>query len=202
MTESAPLAPSNPYSATKAAAECIAMAYSKSFNVPIIITRSNNVYGPFQYPEKIIPKFICSLLLDKPCFIHGDGSNTRRYLYATDLAEAIALVLHKGVIGETYNIGSDVELSNISIAKLLLKQFNITNIEKYCRFVEDRAFNDKRYAIDSTKIQRLGWSPKVDFVDGIKKTVEWYRIYHNNWWDTRIEEALIAHPSRIEPKLK
>ncbi|KAI8930035.1 hypothetical protein BC831DRAFT_441007 [Entophlyctis helioformis] len=202
MHETAILAPSNPYAATKAAAECLVMAYHKSFKLPIIITRSNNIYGPHQYPEKIIPKFICSILRGKPCFIHGDGSNSRRYLFVTDLAEAILLIMHRGTIGETYNIGSDFEISNLALAKHLLRHFGLGEDPegKHTVFVEDRAFNDKRYAIDSTKIHELGWRPKVSFTEGMKQTVEWYRANSDTWWDD-ISSALVAHPGRKFPPL-
>ncbi|KAJ3300428.1 hypothetical protein HK104_000486 [Borealophlyctis nickersoniae] len=175
------LAPTNPYAATKAAAECLVMAYQKSFNVPVIITRSNNVYGPFQYPEKVIPKFICSLLKGGKCFIHGDGSHSRRYLYATDAADALDIILHKGQVGQIYNIGSDFEISNLDLARWLLKAFDLrgrdgeryaAKEERWLEFVPDRAYNDQRYAVDSSKLVALGWKPKVSFAEGLKETSE------------------------------
>ncbi|KAJ3210903.1 hypothetical protein HDU67_004922 [Dinochytrium kinnereticum] len=204
--EDANLSPSNPYAATKAAAECLAQAYLKSFKLPVIITRSNNVYGPHQYPEKIIPKFICSLLNGRKCYIHGDGTNSRHYLYVTDVADAFITVLHLGVIGEAYNIGTDFEISNIHLARYLLMEFGLVpdmksdkevngyvsserdeflsqqmrgrsvstelkDEDRYLQFVEDRPFNDRRYAIGSSKMKTLGWKPKVPFSEGITKTV-------------------------------
>ncbi|KAJ3336293.1 hypothetical protein HDU93_003126 [Gonapodya sp. JEL0774] len=160
VTEDTLLAPSNPYSATKAAAEMLVRAYSKSFGIPTVITRCNNVFGPHQYPEKVIPKFICLLVRGRNLTIHGNGQNRRRYIYATDVADAMITILHKGEIGEIYNIGPGQELSNLELARSLLQEFNLdpsdpTRLE----FVEDRAFNDSRYAIDAGKLRTLGWKP-------------------------------------------
>ncbi|KAF9304014.1 hypothetical protein BGZ74_002582 [Mortierella antarctica] len=208
--EDAPLAPSNPYSATKAAAECMVQAYHKSFRLPVIITRSNNVYGPSQYPEKIFPKFIMNLLREDPtldfgtlgsgkCYIHGSGQHWRTYLYVTDAANALDVILHRGEIGQVYNIGAGQELNNIELAQLLIHRMVMVKEEgqmergshssresasntahahlQSCdacasriEFVEDRVFNDLRYAVDSTKLQSLGWEPKVVFNEGIEKT--------------------------------
>jgi len=191
------LAPSNPYSATKAAAECLVQAYYKSFGLPIIITRSNNIYGPYQYPEKICPKFICSLINDVKCFIHGDGSNSRKYLYVGDLADALDLILNLGKIGEAYNIGSNFEISNLDLAIILLRQFNIIDEkeqEKHLEFVNDRPFNDSRYAVDDTKLRKgLGWKPKISWDYGIKKTIAWYKENCDGWWGD-ISGALVPHP--------
>ncbi|KAF9355397.1 hypothetical protein BGX26_006613 [Mortierella sp. AD094] len=274
--EDGPLAPSNPYSATKAAAECMVQAYHKSFHLPVIITRSNNVYGPFQYPEKIFPKFIMSLLNSDNtgviprlsilkdsrrgsrtgghCYIHGSGEHSRTYLYVTDVANALDVILHRGEVGQVYNIGGGHELTNIELAQDLIhrivprkesangspysvpiangsscpapiasgsdinqvddaglkihlqedqkavapisenghielcihgQEFSASRLVeadqhlKRCRlcldrivFVEDRAFNDRRYAVDTTKLLKLGWSPTVPFEEGITKTSE------------------------------
>ncbi|KAF9388363.1 hypothetical protein BGX21_000339 [Mortierella sp. AD011] len=276
--EDGPLAPSNPYSATKAAAECMVQAYHKSFHLPVIITRSNNVYGPFQYPEKIFPKFIMSLLNSDNagaiprlsilkdsrrgsrngghCYIHGTGEHSRTYLYVTDVANALDVILHRGEVGQVYNIGGGHELTNMELAQDLIhrivprkeatngsscsvpkvncppctspptngfpcpvpvtngsdvnqesnedqtavapisenthieicihdKKFSASRIVeadqhlKQCKlcmdrivFVEDRAFNDRRYAVDTTKLLKLGWSPTVPFEEGITKTSE------------------------------
>ncbi|CAG8662981.1 6749_t:CDS:2, partial [Racocetra fulgida] len=134
------VAPSNPYSATKAAAECLVQAYHKSFGLPIIITRSNNIYGPYQYPEKICSKFICN------------GSNSRKYLYAGDVADALDIILHKGQVGEIYNIGSNFEISNLELARTLIRKFGYKE-EEHIEFVQDRAFNDRRYAVDYRKLR-------------------------------------------------
>ncbi|KXS21925.1 dTDP-D-glucose 4,6-dehydratase [Gonapodya prolifera JEL478] len=194
VTEDTVLAPSNPYSATKAAAEMLVRAYTKSFGIPTVITRCNNVYGPHQYPEKVIPKFICMLMDGRKLTIHGNGQNRRRYIYATDVADAMINILHKGEVGEIYNIGPGQELSNLELARSLLRAFgrdpdDVNNLE----FVEDRAFNDSRYAIDSGKLRGLGWSPAVSFQEGIAKTIAWYRVHGLSWWGD-ISSALTPHP--------
>ncbi|KAI9095104.1 hypothetical protein DFS34DRAFT_626693 [Phlyctochytrium arcticum] len=194
LREDALLAPTNPYSATKAAAEMLVGAYQKSFNLPTIITRSNNVYGPYQYPEKIIPKFVTLLSEGKKVFLHGDGSNTRRFIYGSDVADAIEIILHKGEIGETYNIGTSDEISNLELTRYLLKKMSLSEkASQLIEFVVDRPFNDMRYAIDSTKLEQLGWSPKVKFDDGIERTIKWYTAYSRQWWSD-ISGALVAHP--------
>ncbi|CAO3574747.1 unnamed protein product [Mortierella alpina] len=270
--EDSPLAPSNPYSATKAAAECMVQAYYKSFHLPAIITRSNNVYGPFQYPEKIFPKFIMSLLnetrldsraCDKGmgalnningdhgrsarrgsrdsgghCYIHGSGQHSRTYLYVADVANALDVILHRGEVGQVYNIGAGHEVNNLALAQDLIHRMVAPlqdesgcldrpqraemeeGVEsqlwcdrrldhsgerraqqhlKGCRacadrivFVEDRAFNDLRYAVDSSKLFGLGWRPLVGFEDGIGKTIEWYRKHGRTWWGD-IHRALYPH---------
>ncbi|KAI9202342.1 uncharacterized protein BJ171DRAFT_562474 [Polychytrium aggregatum] len=201
--ENSILEPSNPYSATKAAAECLVKAYFKSFHTPVIVTRSNNVYGPSQYPEKVIPKFICALMKGRKLPIHGNGSNSRHYLYVTDTVQALTTILELGQIGETYNIGSEFEISNLRLAKYLIRQCGIASdeaeAEKWLEFVEDRAFNDMRYAIDSAKLKSLGWSPQVTFEDGIQRTIDWYRHNLDTWWDEDISAALVAHPLRKLP---
>ncbi|KAG0202363.1 hypothetical protein BGX28_005117 [Mortierella sp. GBA30] len=246
--EDAPMAPSNPYSATKAAAECMVQAYHKSFHLPVIITRSNNVYGPFQYPEKIFPKFIMSLFneglqgsgtqgpcLDGiisnsdnkrrdrrhshggggHCYIHGSGQHSRTYLYVADVANALDVILHRGEVGQVYNIGAGHEMNNLVLAQDLIHRMVVPALETgsksemartttdagsaplsaYARrivqssihaaeqhlsvccacaeriqFVEDRAFNDRRYAVDSSKLLALGWKPLVGYEEGIGKT--------------------------------
>ncbi|CAG8685213.1 2512_t:CDS:2 [Funneliformis mosseae] len=195
------LAPSNPYSATKAAAECLVKAYHKSFGLPIIITRSNNIYGPYQYPEKICSKFICSLIRGGKCYIHGDGSNSRKYLYVGDLINALDLILHLGHIGEIYNIGTNFEISNLDLAKIFLQQFNISERDQhnYLEFVQDRPFNDRRYSVDYTKLKELGWKPKVSWEDGIKKTIAWYKKNCEKWWGD-ISNALVPHPLKTLPQ--
>ncbi|KAI8606616.1 hypothetical protein EDD21DRAFT_297907 [Dissophora ornata] len=197
--EDAPLAPSNPYSATKAAAECMVQAYHKSFHLPVIITRSNNVYGPFQYPEKIFPKFIMSLLNSGGhCYIHGSGEHSRTYLYVTDVADALDVILHRGEVGQVYNIGAGHEMNNLELAQDLIHRM-VTQC-KTCAdrivFVEDRAFNDRRYAVDATRLLGLGWSPKVQFEDGIGKTINWYKEHGRSWWGD-IHRALYPHSVRL-----
>ncbi|KAG2222509.1 hypothetical protein INT45_012823 [Circinella minor] len=191
------LQPTNPYSATKAAAECLVKAYHHSFNLPIMITRSNNVYGPYQYPEKITSKFICSLLRKGRCYIHGDGHNSRKYLYAGDVADALDVIFHRGEVGETYNIGSNFEISNLEFATRLIRIFGY-KIEDHVEFVQDRAFNDKRYGVDCSKLEGLGWKPKMDFEGGLRKTIEWYKHRTVEWWGD-ISGALVPHPLKALP---
>ena len=172
MNEGSILYPTNPYAATKAAAEMIAMSYIKSYNLPIIITRGNNVYGPNQYPEKLIPRFIEQLKNNKQVTIQGDGSAKRSFLHVEDTCSAFELILKKGVIGEIYNIGTESEYTVMEIAKILIKLIKRTdNFQSYIKFVADRPFNDSRYFISNDKLKALGWQIKVDFLDGIKKLI-------------------------------
>ena len=164
------LCPTNPYAATKAGAELIAGSYKISFNMPIIITRGNNVYGKNQYPEKLIPRFISLLKEDKKVTIQGDGSNVRAFLHAIDVASALESILERGKIGEIYNIGSDEdkEYTVFEIAKILIKLIKDTeDYGKWIEYIEDRPFNDKRYYISNEKIRSLGWDINVSFKDGI-----------------------------------
>jgi len=171
-TESTILCPTNPYAATKAAAELIAGSYFHSFHMPIIITRGNNVYGPNQYPEKLIPRFIQLLQQGKPVTIQGDGSNVRAFLHVSDVCSALSLILEKGKIGEIYNIGSDDhhEYSVMEIAMKLITALK-PGEEKtnWIQLVEDRPFNDKRYYISNKKVKELGWEIKVDFEVGLSE---------------------------------
>ncbi|XP_031554858.1 dTDP-D-glucose 4,6-dehydratase-like [Actinia tenebrosa] len=195
-SETSPLNPSNPYAASKAAAEFIVMSYVESFKFPVIITRSNNVYGPHQYPEKVIPKFIGLLMRDEKCFIHGSGLQARNFLYVTDVAEAFIKILHDGQDGETYNIGSDIEISILELAKRLIRKIKgeetEEGIHEYLKFVMDRPFNDKRYPMDSSKVKALGWEPKVSWEEGLNKTLEWYSCNFQNW--PTAERALTPFP--------
>ena len=171
-TESSILCPTNPYAASKAGAELLAQSYYKSFNLPIIITRGNNVYGPNQYPEKVIPLFIKLLKENKKITIQGDGSNVRGFLHVNDVCNAFELILEKGIVGEIYNIGSDEnnEYSILELAKILIKLIkNTDNYDEYISYIEDRPFNDKRYYISNEKVKNLGWEIKVDFMDGLKE---------------------------------
>jgi dTDP-glucose 4,6-dehydratase len=169
-TENSILCPTNPYAATKAGAELIAQSYYHSFKMPIIITRGNNVYGPNQYPEKLIPRFIELLRDNKKVTIQGDGSNIRAFLHSHDVARAFEIILEKGKVGEIYNIGSDEnqEYTVLEVAKLLIEKIKKTNNHNdWITYIEDRPFNDKRYYISNQKIKDLGWSIDIDFEDGI-----------------------------------
>ena len=178
-TEASILCPTNPYAATKAAAEMIAISYYHSFKIPIIITRGNNVYGPNQYPEKLIPRFIKLIKEDNPVTIQGDGTNLRSFLHVYDVARAFECILKNGKIGEIYNIGADehLEYSVLDITyKLLklLKNIDYNNCEgeeecsKWITYIEDRPFNDKRYYISNDKVKQLGWDIMINFDDGLK----------------------------------
>jgi UDP-glucose 4,6-dehydratase len=166
------LVPTNPYAATKAGAEMIAMSYIKSYNLPIIITRGNNVYGPKQYPEKLIPLFIKQLKNDEQVTIQGDGTAIRSFLHVDDVCKAFEIILEKGVVGEIYNIGTHNEYSVLQIAKMLVKMIKHTDdFASYIRFIADRPFNDSRYFISNEKLKALGWEITIDFEDGIHKLI-------------------------------
>ncbi|KAK4172232.1 putative rhamnose biosynthetic enzyme [Triangularia setosa] len=187
LLETSILAPTNPYAASKAAAEMLVHSYQKSFKLPVIIVRSNNVYGPHQYPEKIIPKFACLLNRGKPVVLHGDGSPTRRYLFAGDAADAFDTILHKGQLGQIYNVGSYDEISNLSLCGKLLDEMDIPHgtpeeFTRWVKYTHDRPFNDHRYAVDGTKLRQLGWDQKTSFAEGLRITVDWYRRFGEHWW--------------------
>ncbi|KKY25705.1 putative dtdp-glucosedehydratase [Phaeomoniella chlamydospora] len=199
LLENSVLAPTNPYSASKAAAEMYVNAYAKSFKLPVIIVRSNNVYGPHQFPEKVIPKFTCLLAAGLPLMLHGDGSNTRRYLYAGNAADAFDTILHKGKIGEIYNVDSHDEISNRDLAFKLLDHFGVSEEKQrsMIHFTQDRPFNDKRYAVNGDKLRSLGWEQRTNFEEGLKTTINWYRQYGQNWWGD-IENVLTPFPTLKE----
>jgi len=173
-TEHSILCPTNPYAATKAGAELIAQSYNHSYKMPIVITRGNNVYGPHQYPEKLIPRFIHLLKNGKKLTIQGKGTSVRAFLHANDTATAFESILEKGEIGEIYNIGCDegMEYSVMDVAKILIKLIkNTDNFEEWIEYVEDRPFNDQRYYISNQKLKDLGWTIKTEFMDGIKRLI-------------------------------
>jgi dTDP-glucose 4,6-dehydratase len=177
-TEHSVLCPSNPYAATKAGAELIAQSYYHSFHMPIIITRGNNVYGPNQYPEKLIPRFIQQLKSDRPVTIQGDGSCVRAFLHAYDTARAFEVVLERGTVGEIYNIGCDegMEYSVREIAHHLIREIKKTNdYDRWITYIPDRPFNDKRYYISNQKIKDLGWTITIPFETGIKDLISQYK---------------------------
>ncbi|CAL5434820.1 unnamed protein product [Camellia sinensis] len=189
--EASQLLPTNPYSATKAGAEMLVMAYHRSYGLPTITTRGNNVYGPNQFPEKLIPKFILLAMKGENLPIHGDGSNVRSYLYAEDVAEAFDVVLHKGLIGHVYNIGTKKERSVSDVARDVCKLFGL-NSEEVIKLVQDRPFNDQRYFLDDQKLKRLGWVERTTWEQGLKMTMEWY-IRNPDWWGD-VTAALHPHP--------
>lgn len=192
--ETSILNPTNPYSASKAGAEFIAKSYYKSFGLPLIITRGNNVFGPKQYPEKLIPKFITLLNNNSACPIHGKGLEKRSFIYIDDVVRAFDIILHQGKIGEIYNIGTSEEISNIEVANKLLDLYNIHGIDRNEKiyYVENRCFNDQRYTLNTNKLNELGWKPEIIFEEGLKKTIKWYAKNKNHW--ENINEAIVPHP--------
>ncbi|MDD3435608.1 MAG: dTDP-glucose 4,6-dehydratase [Candidatus Gastranaerophilales bacterium] len=187
FTETTPIQPNSPYSASKAGADLLVRAYYETYKLPVLITRCSNNYGPYQYPEKLIPFFVLLLLKGEKVPVYGDGLNVRDWLYVYDHCEAIDTVLHKGKIGEVYNIGGHNEKTNMEITKLILVAMG--KDESSIKYVEDRLGHDKRYAIDNTKIQtELGWQPSVTFEEGIKLTIEWYLA--NQRWIKGIEDKI------------
>lgn len=177
--ETSPIQPNSPYSASKASADLLTRAYFETYNLPVLITRCSNNYGPYQYPEKLIPFFITKLLNNEKVPVYGDGLNVRDWLYVYDHCEAIDTVLHKGKIGEVYNIGSHNEKTNMEITKLILDAMG--KDENSIEHVKDRLGHDRRYAISNDKItSELGWKPSVTFEEGIKMTIDWY-LNNQDW---------------------
>ncbi|CUT03084.1 dTDP-glucose 4,6-dehydratase [Candidatus Kryptonium thompsonii] len=180
FTEDMPLLPNSPYAASKASADLLCRAYFKTFDVPVIITRCSNNFGPYQFPEKLIPLMIINALNDKPLPVYGDGKNVRDWIYVLDHCRAIDFVIQKGKPGEIYNIGASNEWQNIDIVKLILKKLG--KPESLIKFVKDRPGHDRRYAMDWTKIKNeLGWEPVYTFEEAITETINWY-IQIENWW--------------------
>ncbi len=184
FTEETPIHTSSPYSASKAGADLLVMAYHRTYNLPVTISRCSNNYGPYHFPEKLIPLMIANALADKPLPVYGEGLNVRDWLYVEDHCRAIDLIIHKGKVGEVYNVGGHNEMKNIDIVKLICKELG--KPESLIVHVEDRKGHDMRYAIDPTKIHtELGWLPETKFEEGIKKTIQWY-LEHMEWWQTII----------------
>jgi len=190
FTEESPLRPNSPYAASKAAADLLCRAYHKAYGIPVIITRSSNNYGPYQFPEKLIPLMIRNALLGKPLPVYGEGENVRDWLYVEDNCRAIDLVLQKGRTGEVYNIGGSCEKRNIEVVEMICKileelapQIPHRPLRTLITFIKDPrgAAHDFRYALDCTKIkEELGWEPRVDFEEGLRRTVQWY-LEHQDW---------------------
>lgn len=184
FTEKTPLHTSSPYSSSKASADLLVLSYYRTYGLPVTISRCSNNYGPYHFPEKLIPLCIINALTDKSIPVYGNGENIRDWLYVEDHCKAIDLIIHKGTVGEVYNIGGHNEESNINIVRLILKELGKT--EELIKFVEDRKGHDRRYAIDPTKIKNeLGWVPETNFKDGIRKTINWY-LENRKWWETII----------------
>lgn len=180
FTETTPLHTSSPYSASKASADLLVQAYHRTFKLPVTISRCSNNYGPYHFPEKLIPLMIANALADKELPVYGKGENVRDWLYVEDHCSAIDLIIHKGRVGEVYNIGGHNEKTNLEVVKIILKELGKS--EDLIRYVTDRPGHDMRYAIDPTKIHNeLGWLPETKFEDGIKKTIKWY-LDNKEWW--------------------
>ena len=187
FTETTPLDPSSPYSSSKAASDLITLAYERTFGLDVVVTRCSNNYGPFQFPEKLIPLMVANALNDKPLPVYGDGTNVRDWLHVEDHCAALTIALEKGVKGGVYNIGGNSERQNIQIVKAILAALG--KPESLIKFVTDRPGHDKRYAIDASKIKReLGWSPKHVFEQALGATVKWY-VDHKPWWERIISGA-------------
>jgi dTDP-glucose 4,6-dehydratase len=181
FTEQTPLQPNSPYSASKAAADCLVRAYFHTFKMPVLITRCSNNYGPYQFPEKVIPLFVTNLMEGKKVPLYGDGLNVRDWLHVEDHCDAIWTVLEKGTPGEVYNIGGNNEITNRKITETILREMG-KNWDESVQYVKDRPGHDRRYAIDAGKIKReLGWEPKHRFEQSIKTAIQWYKD-HQDWW--------------------
>jgi len=178
--ESDPLQPNSPYSATKAAGDLLARSYFVTYKVPVIITRSSNNFGPYQYPEKVIPLFISNAVENKSLPLYADGMNMRDWLFVVDNCEAVDMVLHKGKVGEAYNIGGGKEITNLKLTHTMLDILG--KDRSLIKFVKDRPGHDKRYALNIGKIKKLGWKPRHDFACALKLTVDWY-VNNRLWWE-------------------
>ena len=180
FTENTPIHTSSPYSASKASADLFVLAYHRTFGTPVTVSRCSNNYGPYHFPEKLIPLMIANALADKPLPVYGKGENVRDWLYVEDHCKSIDLIIHNGKVGEVYNVGGHNEMKNIDIVKLICKELG--KPESLITYVTDRKGHDMRYAIDPTKIHNeLGWLPETKFADGIKKTIQWY-LDNQKWW--------------------
>lgn len=195
FTEETPLHTSSPYSASKASADLLCNAYQRTYGMPITISRCSNNYGPYQFPEKLIPLMIANALADKPLPVYGEGLNVRDWLYVEDHCAAIDRILEKGQVGQVYNIGGHNEMRNIDIVKIILKALD--KPESLITHVTDRKGHDMRYAIDPEKIHReLGWLPETKFADGIQKTIQWY-LDNRSWWENIVNGEYQTYYERM-----
>lgn len=180
FTEESPLNPRSPYSASKAGGDRLAFAYFHTYGAPVIITRASNNFGPYQYPEKLIPLFITNALEDKPLPVYGDGKQVRDWLYVEDHCKALDILIKKGKIGQVYNIGGGNEKKNIQITKMILKK--LKKSEDLIKYVKDRPAHDRRYSLNFEKIKKLGYKPSENFEEKLEETIQWY-IKNRNWWE-------------------
>lgn len=199
FTEETPMHASSPYSSSKAAADLLVLAYHRTYGLPVTISRCSNNYGPYHFPEKLIPLMIINALYDRPLPVYGDGKNIRDWLYVEDHCKAIDLIIHKGREGEIYNVGGHNEMRNIDIVKLICHELG--KPESLITYVADRKGHDKRYAIDPSKISKeLGWLPETKFADGIKKTIAWY-LNNKEWWQKIISGEYSAYYKNMYGKI-
>lgn len=195
FTEATPIHTSSPYSSSKASADLLVLAYYRTYGLPVTISRCSNNYGPYHFPEKLIPLMIINALHDKPLPVYGDGQNVRDWLYVEDHCRAIDLILQKGRVGEVYNVGGHNEMKNIDIVKLICKALG--KPESLIHFVKDRKGHDRRYAIDPAKIHReLGWLPETKFADGLQKTIQWY-LDNEEWWQPIVNGDYVKYYDRM-----
>ncbi len=192
FTEETPFAPNVPYAATKAGGDMLCRAYHSTWKVPVVVTHCSNNYGPYQYPEKLIPFFVLRMLENKTLPMYGDGKNVRDWIHVSDHCEALELVLFRGESGQVYNIGADNELNNLQIAKMMLEHFG--KDESQIEFVHDRPGHDRRYAIDARKIEEtLGWKPRTDFKKAFHETIDWY-VNHPQWVENVRKKTGVFNP--------
>ncbi|NEP80757.1 MAG: dTDP-glucose 4,6-dehydratase [Okeania sp. SIO3B3] len=204
FTETTPYSPNSPYSASKAGSDHLARAYYHTYGIPTVITNCSNNYGPYHFPEKLIPLMCINMLLGKQLPVYGDGQNIRDWLYVIDHCRALDTVIHKGKPGETYNIGGNNEVKNIDLVRMLCqimdelaKDLPVQPCEKLITFVKDRPGHDRRYAIDATKIKtELGWQPSVTVEEGLRQTVEWF-LNNRNWWEPLLSEEYQAYYQKV-----
>lgn len=204
FTETTPYAPNSPYSASKAGSDHLARAYYHTYSIPTVITNCSNNYGPYHFPEKLIPLMCINMLLGKQLPVYGDGQNIRDWLYVIDHCRALDTVIHKGKPGETYNIGGNNEVKNIDLVRMLCQIMDelatdlpVQPCEKLITFVKDRPGHDRRYAIDATKIKtELGWQPSVTVEEGLRQTVDWF-LNNRNWWEPLLSEEYQAYYQKV-----
>jgi dTDP-glucose 4,6-dehydratase len=195
FTESSPLRPSSPYSASKASADLLVLAYHRTYGVPVTISRCSNNYGPYQFPEKLIPLMIINALNDRPLPVYGDGRNVRDWIHVKDHCEAIDIIIHRGKEGEIYNIGGENERANIDVVRMILRELG--KPESLIRFVKDRPGHDRRYALDISRMKKeLGWSPKISFEEGLKSTIKWY-LENRSWWEEIINGEYMKYYEKM-----
>jgi len=190
FTENSPLKPNSPYSASKTAGDLMVRAYHRTYGLPVLVTRSSNNFGPYQYPEKLIPLFVTNLLENKKVPVYGDGQQVRDWIYVIDNCSGIDTVLHYGKIGEVYNIGGGNERANLEVIEMMLDQLNKN--KSYLEYVKDRPGHDRRYSVNSDKLKDLGWRPRYDFQEAMMKTVQWYKD-NPNWWQSLKSGQYLEH---------